>query len=304
MDNPSDGVAPDRKRTKTPRKSVARVAPKPVARSAAPADSLATATATSSAPLIVGIGASAGGLNAFKGFFAAMPADSGMAFVLVQHLDPNHKSILAELIGRQTTMTVLDAQHGAVVAANCVYIIPPDTTLTIVGGALQIEQPAPPRQRRFPIDTFFSSLAEDQGDNAVCIVLAGTGSDGTIGLKMIKEHGGLAFAQSEADDMAMSGMPQSAAATGLVDRIMPVEDMPAQLIEYRQRLLDQAGPHGRQGGSQDTADQLATITALLRVGSGHDFARYKASTLVRRIQRRMQVLRIDNAPLRLILEDA
>jgi two-component system, chemotaxis family, CheB/CheR fusion protein len=247
-------------------------------------------------PLIVGIGASAGGLNAFKAFFANMPADSGMAFVLVQHLDPHHKSILAELVSRQTAMAVIDAEQGVPVAANCVYIIPPDVTLTIRGGILQIERPAPPRQRRFPIDTFFSSLAEDQGENAVCIVLSGTGSDGSLGVKMIKEHGGLTLAQSEYDHLAMSGMPQNAAATGLVDRILPVEEMPAQLIEHQRHRTEVAGRSHGLGSHRDTAKYLAAITALLRSGLGHDFARYKENTLVRRIQRRMQVLRIDKVP--------
>ena len=247
-------------------------------------------------PLIVGIGASAGGLDAFKAFFAAMPADSGMAFVLVQHLEPSHKSILAELIGRQTTMTVAEARDGVPVAANCVFIIPPDATLTISGGVLAVEQPAPPRQRRFPIDTFFASLAADQGQNAVCIVLSGTGRDGTMGVKMVKQHGGLALAQSQTDDVAMSGMPESAAATGLVDRIMPVQDMPAQLIEYRRHMMGMAHPLGGNEIGLTTAKHLAAITALLRSRLGHDFGRYKDSTLIRRIERRMQVLRIDDAP--------
>jgi len=246
--------------------------------------------------LIVGIGASAGGLNAFKAFFANMPADSGMAFVLVQHLDPNHSSLLAELVSRQTPMAVVDAKHGTPVAANGVYIIPPDATLTISDGILQIERPAPPRQRRFPIDTFFSSLAEDQGENSVCIVLSGTGSDGSLGVKKIKEHGGFTLAQSEHDHMAMSGMPESAAATGLVDYVLPVEDMAAQLIEHQRHLTTVSGRKDGLGSPRDTTKYLAAITALLRSGLGHDFARYKENTLVRRIQRRMQVLRIDTVP--------
>ena len=219
-----------------------------------------------------------------------------MAFVLVQHLDPNHKSILVELIGRQTPMSVEEAQTGTQVAPNSVYIIPPNATLTISGGVLLVERPAPPRQSRFPIDTFFSSLASDQGENAICIVLSGTGSDGTLGLKMIKEQGGLTLAQSEFDHMAMTGMPESAAATGLVDRIMPVEEMPEQLIAYQRHLLEVASHKDGRGSRQDTTKYLATITTLLRSGLGHDFAWYKESTLVRRIQRRMQVLRIDKVP--------
>ena len=247
-------------------------------------------------PLIVGIGASAGGLNAFKTFFANMPADSGMAFVLVQHLDPNHKSLLVELIGRQTAMPVREAEDGMPAAANSVVIIPPDATLTISDGILRVARPAPPRERRMPIDAFFLSLAQDQGENAVCIVLSGTGTDGTLGLRSIKEEGGLTLAQSEFDDTAMSGMPQSAAATGLVDHVVPVEDMPALLADYRQHLIQVAGRKDDKGTRLDAEEYLATITSLLRARIGHDFSQYKPNTLVRRIQRRMQVLQIDTVP--------
>ena len=247
-------------------------------------------------PLIVGIGASAGGLAAFKSFFANMPADSGMAFVLVQHLDPHHKSLLAELIARQTEMSVSEAEDGAQVIANRVFVVPPDATLTISGGVLRVARPAPPRHHRWPIDAFFSSLAEDQGENAVCIVLSGTGSDGSHGLRLVKEHGGLTLAQSEYDHLAMSGMPQSAAATGLVDHVMPVEEMPALLLGYHRHLLDVAGQKDDAGTRLDAAEHLVAITALLRAGIGHDFSQYKQNTLLRRIQRRMQVLQIDTVP--------
>ncbi|HEX3994234.1 MAG TPA: chemotaxis protein CheB, partial [Acetobacteraceae bacterium] len=242
---------------------------------------------------IVGIGASAGGLNAFKAFFAEMPPDTGIGFVLVQHLDPSHKSILTELVGRQTQMPVVEAEDGMPVAPDRVHIIPPDATLTIAKGILHVDRPAPPRQRRFPIDTFFESLAEDQEENAAAVVMSGIGSDGTLGIKMIKEHGGLTLAQSEHDQLAMTGMPQSAAATGLVDNVLRVEDMPARLIEYQQHLIAAAGQSDDNEAHQVTARQMATITLLLRSGLGHDFANYNENTLARRIQRRMQVLRTD-----------
>ena len=152
-----------------------------------------------------------------------------MAFVLVQHLSPDHKSMLANLIGRATTMPVLEAENNMPIASNTVYVIPPDATLTLNQRSLHVTRPAPPRERRRPIDAFFSSLAEQHGENAICIVLSGTGSDGTLGLKTIKEHGGLTFAQAEIDHTAKSGMPQSATATGLVDEVMPVEEMAARL---------------------------------------------------------------------------
>lgn len=157
--------------------------------------------------LTVGIGASAGGLEAFKSFFSEMPADTGMAFVLVQHLSPDHKSMLAELLDKTTAMDVIEAKDGDPVKPNCVFVIPPDATMTIVNATLKIVRPAPPRDRRRPIDTFFKSLAEDQGENAVCIILSGTGSDGAKGLAAVKEHGGLTLAQAEYDSHALPGMP-------------------------------------------------------------------------------------------------
>ncbi|MGB8632251.1 MAG: chemotaxis protein CheB, partial [Xanthobacteraceae bacterium] len=248
---------------------------------------------TPSSSLIVGIGASAGGLDAFKTFFANMPPDSGMAFVLVQHLSPDHKSVLADLIGRMTTMPVVEAENNMPIASNTVYVIPPDATLTLKQRSLHVSRPAPPRDRRRPIDTLFSSLAEEHGENAICIVLSGTGSDGTLGLKTIKEHGGLTFAQAEIDHTAKSGMPQSAAATGLVDEIMPVEEMPAKLLDYQNHLRTVAGRKDGDGTRLDATDHLAKISALLRARVGHDFSKYKEKTLIRRIQRRMQVLQID-----------
>jgi two-component system, chemotaxis family, CheB/CheR fusion protein len=241
------------------------------------------------APLIVGIGASAGGLEAFKTFFLNMPADGEFAFVLVQHLSPTHDSMLAELVGRHTTMPVTEAHDGEHVVPGHVYVIPPDATLTIADGVLQVSTPAPPRQHRWPINTFFTSLAEDRGDCAVCIVLSGTGSDGALGLRAIKERGGLTLAQSGFDHVAMSGMPASAASTGLVDDILPVEDMPARLLAYRKNMHAARQHQDADGIRQDVGDHLQTLCQLLRAEVGHDFSQYKRSTLLRRIQRRMLV---------------
>ncbi|MDY6946385.1 MAG: chemotaxis protein CheB, partial [Pseudomonadota bacterium] len=248
-------------------------------------------------PLVVGIGASAGGLEAFTTFFSHMPANSGMAFVLVQHLDPHHKSMLVDLLGRQTAMPVIEATSGARIVANRIFVIPPNATLTLRGGELRVSKPAPAREHRRPIDTFFASLAEDQGERAVCVVLSGTGSDGTQGLKRVKEHGGLSLAQrADLDGTAMTGMPQSAAATGLVDHIIPVADMPGLLLEYQQHLRKIAPQKDSDGNRVDMPEHMTAICALLRAGTGHDFSQYKRSTLLRRIQRRMQVLRIDTVP--------
>jgi two-component system CheB/CheR fusion protein len=186
--------------------------------------------------LVVGIGASAGGLAAFKTFLANTPADTGMAFILVQHLDPHHKSLLVELLGAGAAIPVMEAADGMAVRKNCVFVIPPDTTLTIKDGILIVVSPAPPRERRRPIDTFLSSLAEECGDKAIGIILSGVGSDGSLGVGKIKEHGGLTLAQAEFDHVAQGGMPQSATNTGMVDHVVPVEDMPGLLIDYQQHL--------------------------------------------------------------------
>jgi len=247
-------------------------------------------------PLIVGIGASAGGLQAFRTLFAAMPPDSGMAFVLVQHLAPDHDSMLVELLGRATPLPVVEISDGMPVAANRIFIIPPNATLTIEHGRLRVAKPAPPRELRRPIDTFFSSLAADQGENAVSIVLSGTGSDGALGLSAIKENGGFTLAQSGIDHVALAGMPHSAAATGFVDEVLTVEEMPARLMSHRQHLRQVAPLKDADGIRADAKEHMAIIADLLRGKVGHDFIQYKDKTITRRIQRRMQVLQIDTLP--------
>ena len=244
--------------------------------------------------LIVGIGASAGGLEAYRAFFSNMRVDSGMAFVLVQHLSPDHDSMLAELVGKSTGMKVLEAADGMAVERNRVFVIPPDATMSIAGRRLAIARPAPPRDQRRPIDAFFASLAADVGENAVGIILSGTGSDGSIGVTAIKEHGGFTLAQAEFGHHALPGMPQSAMATGQVDEVLPVEDMAGRLLSYRAHLDQVAGQKDGDGARRDAASHLSTITSALRVRIGHDFGEYKERTLVRRIQRRMQMLQLDS----------
>lgn len=243
-------------------------------------------------PLIIGIGASAGGLEAFRTFFTHMPADSGMAFVLVQHLAPDHKSMLVDLLAASTKMSVIQATDDMEIEADHVFVIPPNATLTVEAGRLRVEKPAPPRESRRPIDTFFVSLAEDQRENAVCIILSGTGSDGTIGASAIKENGGLTLAQAEFDHHAKPGMPLSATSTGQVDDVLPVEAMPAKLVAYLKHLNGVAGAKDPEGTRQDAGGYLAAIFSLLQARCGHDFRSYKEKTFVRRMQRRMQVLQI------------
>jgi two-component system CheB/CheR fusion protein len=180
---------------------------------------------------IVGIGASAGGLAAFEAFFSGMPAetDPGIAFVLVQHLAPDHKSILSDLVKRYTHAGVrVEMECGQ---PNCAYIIPPNRDMAFLDGTLQLLEPAAPRGIRLPIDFFFRSLAQDQHERAICIVLSGTGSDGTLGVRAVKGEGGMAMAQNP-ESTEYDGMPRSAIATGLVDYVLPPAEMPAQIIAY------------------------------------------------------------------------
>jgi two-component system, chemotaxis family, CheB/CheR fusion protein len=246
--------------------------------------------------LIVGIGASAGGLAAFKSFFANVPADIGMAFVLVQHLAPSHKSLLVELLQPRSPLPVIEAHDRIEVEENRVYVIPPDATLTMEGVVLRVKSPAPERAHRRPIDTFFAALAENHNDRAVGVILAGVGSDGSLGIQAIKEHGGLTLAQAEFDATAMRGMPQSATSTGSVDHVLPVEAMAAKLVEHQAHLGKVEDRKGSDGVRDDGKDHLGTITALIRQSIKHDFSGYKPSTLIRRIQRRMQVLQIEAFP--------
>ena len=281
---------------KRPVKRQPKPAPRPTARAPATAPRSGEPAAPDELRLIVGVGASAGGFEAFRTFLGHFPAQTGMALVYVQHLDPTRKSLLVELLGRLTDMPVLAAEDGAALTPDRVYVIPPDATLTVANGTLHLAVPAPAREFRRPIDSFLTSLAEDQGELAVGIILSGGGSDGTEGVRALKENGGLTLAQASGDDHAMTGMPGSAAATGQVDFVLPVEAMPAKLIEYRRHLIAVRAEKGSDGTRQDAAKHLTRIFHMLRQAVGHDFSHYKEKTLVRRIQRRMQVLQIDDVP--------
>lgn len=241
---------------------------------------------------IVGIGSSAGGLAALEAFFSAMPADrpTGMAFVLVQHLAPDHESLLCDLVRRYTRMAVLEVEDGMPVRPECVYVIPPNRDMAFLHGALQLLEPTAPRGLRLPIDFFFRSLAQDQHERAICIVLSGTGSDGTLGVRAVKGEGGLALAQ-DPGSTPHDGMPRSAIATGLVDYVLTPKQMPDQLLAYashafplRPRTVSIAAPGD---------ELLKKICVLLRSQTGHDFSQYKESTLTRRLERRMALHQIE-----------
>ena len=240
---------------------------------------------------VIGIGASAGGLAAFEAFFSGMPADvdPGMAFVLVQHLAPDHKSILGELIRRYTRMQVFEVEDGMTVQVNCTYIIPPNRDMAFISGKLQLLEPVDPRGRRLPIDFYFKSLAQDQHERAVCIVLSGTGSDGTLGARAIKGEGGMVMVQTP-ETTEFDGMPRSAIATGLVDYQLPPSQMAAQLIAYATHAY---GKPLTAVTTPKVENALQKIFVLLRAQVGHDFSLYKPSTINRRIERRMAVHQIE-----------
>ena len=239
---------------------------------------------------IVGIGASAGGLAAFEAFFSGMPADRepNMAFVLVQHLAPDHKSILTELIRRYTRMQVFEVTDGMVVHPNCAYIIPPNRDMAFLNGSLQLLEPASPRGQRLPIDFFFRSLAQDQHERAVGIIFSGTGSDGTLGVRAIKGEGGMVMVQTPSST-EYDGMPRSAIATGMVDFELPAAEMPAQLIAYTAHAFVQL-PIPPLPRAADNA--MRKIFIVLRAQTGNDFSHYKPSTIHRRIHRRMSLHQI------------
>jgi two-component system, chemotaxis family, CheB/CheR fusion protein len=242
---------------------------------------------------IIGIGASAGGLAAFEAFFSGMPADiePGMAFVLVQHLAPDHKSILTELVQRYTRMEVFEVEDGMSVRPNCAYIIPPGRDMAFIGGTLQLLEPSAPRGQRMPIDFFFRSLAQDQLDRAIGIVLSGTGSDGTLGIRAIKGNGGMVMVQNPAST-DYDGMLRSALATGLVDYELPPAEMPAQIIAYAAHAFGRPRkPVTKQPPKVENA--LKKIFVLLRAHTGHDFSQYKPNTVHRRIERRMAIHQIE-----------
>ncbi|MEI8312448.1 MAG: CheR family methyltransferase, partial [Verrucomicrobiota bacterium] len=233
-----------------------------------------------------------GGLAAFEAFFSGMPADKdpNMAFVLVQHLAPDHKSLLTELIRRYTRMEVFEIEDNMAVRPNCVYVIPPGHDLALLNGTLQLLQSPEERGRRLPIDYFFESLAKDQRERAIGIVLSGTGSDGTLGVRAIKAEGGMVMAQSHGTT-EFDGMPGNAIATGLVDYELPPQGMPARLIAYSAHAFGKPSWPGTVP-SPKAENAMKKIFVLLREKRGHDFSQYKPSTIHRRIERRMAVHQI------------
>jgi two-component system CheB/CheR fusion protein len=292
----SDEVAVKRKRKPTkggasPPKLGGRrskAAAKPAPRDAETAEAAAPREAAPVRPghYIVGIGASAGGLETFERFLATMPADSGCTLVLIQHLDPSHVSLTAELLARRTSMRVTQVQGSTPAEPDHVYVMPPDRFLSIRAATLELSTPTERRGLRMPIDFFLRSLAEDQGDMAIGIVLSGTGTDGTLGLKEVKAAGGMTMAQDPAT-AHFDGMPRSAIAAGGVDYVLAPEAMPKALIEYTRHA--HAGATGLAVPQREEVAGTGAIVGLLRTRAKFDFGCYKKGTLTRRIQRRMSL---------------
>jgi two-component system, chemotaxis family, CheB/CheR fusion protein len=246
-------------------------------------------SSTSAFP-VVGIGASAGGLEAFTQLLGALAVDTGMAFVLIQHLNPEQPSLLSEILSRTTSMTVTEVQNGMAVEPNCVYVIPSNRKMSIASGVLTLSQRQKNGVKFMPIDSFFSALAEDVGSMAIGVVLSGTDGDGALGLKAIKAYGGLAFAQDEASSQ-FPGMPHSAAATGLVDFILPPQAIAAELARIvRHPYLR---PTITQEEIPESEEARLAVVSMLYSATGVDFSQYKRPSFRRRLQRRMALLQLE-----------
>ena len=242
---------------------------------------------------VIGIGASAGGLEALREFFGGAEGNIGMAFVVVQHLDPTHESLMSQLIERYTDMTVQQAQGGERMQAENVYIIPPGHGLALNDGILSLTEFKESRGMRRPIDDFFESLADDCNELAACVILSGTGSDGSRGLRAIKENGGLCLAQ-EPSSARYDGMPTAAINTGLVDIVAHPNEMLDALCTYFERTL-QGDTVELDKEAEGVVDHIDELCAVIREQLGYDFSNYKRSTIARRIARRMQVVGLDTA---------
>ena len=243
---------------------------------------------------VVGVGASAGGLEAFKRLIKAIPEESGMAYILVQHLEPTHESILADLLQKVTHIPIHEITNNVRVEPNRIYIIPSNKILTATDGVLQLS-PRPPRnEKNMPIDVFFTSLAEVHQSHAIGVILSGTATDGTLGLKAIKDHGGITFAQ-EQQSAGFDGMPQSAIDAEVVDFILTPEEIPLQLASLNQ-TFGTALSNDTEDLQQKKEDAFRQLLSLLRVRKGADFTYYKQTTIRRRILRRMGLNKIEKIP--------
>ncbi|HEY6880787.1 MAG TPA: chemotaxis protein CheB, partial [Polyangiales bacterium] len=246
--------------------------------------------ATLAAPLparVVGIGASAGGLDALERFFAAVPMPCGLAFVVVQHLSPDHKSLMVELLGRRTSLKVHQAANDQPVEPDCIYLVPPAKRLSLQGGCIRLEEKERGQAGAFGIDSFFESLAVSLGERAVAIVLSGTGTDGTVGVRAVKQVGGLVLAQDPASAQ-FDGMPRSAIDSGSAELVMPPEAMPRQLLAHFSRIDAPPTPAIPVEHERLLDELLGELALEVDV----DFSEYKRATIGRRVERRMASLQL------------
>ena len=237
---------------------------------------------------IVGIGASAGGLEALEQFLSSVPDTSGMAYAVVQHLDPTHKGLLPELLQRNTHMKVMQVKQHTKVQPDCVYVIPPNKDMSISNGEFNLMAPAAPRGLRLPIDLFFRSLALNSGQLSIGVILSGMGSDGVLGLQAIKEAAGIVLVQDPATAKC-EGMPRSAIDTGLVDIVAPAEELPAKIMAFLERTNQDSSQALLNNKDKNS---LGDIIVLLRAHTGHDFSLYKKNSICRRLERRMGIHQI------------
>ncbi|HTS24533.1 MAG TPA: chemotaxis protein CheB [Bryobacteraceae bacterium] len=243
---------------------------------------------------IVGIGASAGGFEAFRDLLKALPSDTGLALVLVQHLDPEHESMLARLLANATVMPVAEVEEGMAVEPNHVYVIPPNKIMGISNGTLHLTARLEPTAKHLPIDYFLHSLAEDQGNRAIGVILSGTASDGALGLKAIKTEGGVTFAQ-DIKSAKYDGMPRSAIATGCVDLVLPPEAIAGELARIgRHPYLGMTPPVQSAEPATESDDELHKIFVVLQKATGVNFTYYKYATIKRRIARRMLLNKLES----------
>jgi two-component system CheB/CheR fusion protein len=241
---------------------------------------------------IVGIGASAGGLEACRKLVEALPSDNGMAFILVQHLDPTHESMMADLLASHTSMKVLQATEAMSIEPEHLYVIPPGTYLSISAGALHLSAPQARHGARLPFAFLLNSLAEACGPRAICVILSGSGADGSLGLKAVKEQSGFVIVQ-DPDEAGYDGMPRSAIATGAVDAVLPVAEIAAAIVNYDRRMKLARAPDAAHA-KEAARDWLPEIVELLRTKTAHDFTLYKEGTLRRRIERRLAMAAVDS----------
>ncbi|HKO97798.1 MAG TPA: CheR family methyltransferase [Pyrinomonadaceae bacterium] len=262
--------------------------------------------------LVVGVGASAGGIQALKSFFSRVPKDSGMAYVVILHMSPQHESKLAEILQTASEIPVRQVTERIKIEPDHVYVIPPNRTLGMTDGHLALFEIKGPESRRSPIDIFFTTLAENNEERGVSVVLSGSGADGSLGVKRVKEYGGVAFTQNP-EEAEYGDMPRNAMATGLVDYVLPVAQIPAKIISYKEHFgivhlpLDEV--------PKDKEHALLEIFTQLRIRTGHDFSNYKRGTISRRIERRLglreiksldeyaRILRTDPQEAHLLMKD-